>query len=138
MVTRPEHPHGDIAARMNRALSAFLIKNEIDDNVYHPPSPILRRGKDATYLTPDMMYVTQSLRAEMADYCTSADIVFEFLSQNTSTYDRTTKADTYLALGVRELWLIDPVTLAVEVRHAHHNADTPTREMCICSGSFCY
>jgi Uma2 family endonuclease len=128
MVPRPEHPHGDIAARMNRALFAFLIKNEINDNVYHPRAPILRRGKDATYLTPDMMYVTQSLRAQMGGYCTSADIVFEFLSEDTSIYDRTTKADTYLALGVRELWLIDPVTMTIEVRQAHNNADIPRWE----------
>jgi Uma2 family endonuclease len=32
-------------------------------------------------------------------------------------YDRTTKADTYLALGVKELWLVDPVTLTIEVRN---------------------
>ena len=31
---------------------------------------------------------------------------------------RTTKADTYLGLGVRELWLIDPETVTIEVRHA--------------------
>jgi Uma2 family endonuclease len=49
---------------------------------------------------------------------TSADIVFEYLSRSTSVYDRTTKADTYLALGVRELWLIDPITETIEVRHA--------------------
>jgi Uma2 family endonuclease len=49
---------------------------------------------------------------------TSADIVFEFLSRSTKVYDRTTKADTYLALGVRELWLVDPLHEIIEVRHA--------------------
>ena len=49
---------------------------------------------------------------------TSADIVFECLGCRTSVYDRTTKADTYLALGVRELWLIDPITATIEVRQA--------------------
>jgi Uma2 family endonuclease len=44
--------------------------------------------------------------------------VFEFMSRSTNVYDRTTKADTYLALGVRELWLVDPLNEIIEVRHA--------------------
>ena len=34
-----------------------------------------------------------------------------------SNYDRTTKADTYLALGVRELWLVDSDSRTIEIRH---------------------
>jgi Uma2 family endonuclease len=49
---------------------------------------------------------------------TSADIVFEYASKSTAVYDRTTKADTYLALGVRELWIVDSSTNTIEVRQA--------------------
>nr|AUN37810.1 hypothetical protein [uncultured bacterium] len=49
---------------------------------------------------------------------TSAEIVFEISSRTTTIYDHTTKADTYLALGVCELWLVDPFTATIEVRHA--------------------
>jgi Uma2 family endonuclease len=41
------------------------------------------------------------------------------------SYDRTTKADTYLALGVRELWLIAPATVTIGVRHAAVLNDSP-------------
>jgi Uma2 family endonuclease len=58
------------------------------------------------------------LRARLGRRRTSADIVFEYLSKATAAYDRTTKADTYLALGVRELWLVDPEAALVEVRNA--------------------
>jgi len=64
------------------------------------------------------MYVSGELRQEMGTKRTSADIVFEFMSRSTNVYDRTTKADTYLALGVRELWLVDPFNAIIEVRHA--------------------
>ena len=52
------------------------------------------------------MNVSEELEAKMGNRWTSADIVFEVLSRSTANYDRTTKADTYLALGVRELWLL--------------------------------
>ena len=72
---------------------------------------------NSTYLEPDMFFVSESLRARMGLQHTSADIVFEVLTRSTNIYDRTTKADTYLVLGVRELWLIDPYSATIEIRH---------------------
>lgn len=128
MVPPPKKPHDSVGARMNRALMKFILENDIDGDVYHPQAAIWRRARGSTYLEPDMMYVSKELGARMGDSRRSADIVFEYLSPSTTIYNRTTKADTYLALGVRELWLIDPVTAKIEVRHAHHDADMPTWE----------
>lgn len=114
-VPPPDPPHGDIDARLNVSLVTFLVGHGMPGNIHHPREAI---WIDRTYVEPDMMYVSHELRARMTERRTSADIVFEILSESTATYDRTTKADTYLALGVRELWLIDPVTQSIEVRHA--------------------
>ena len=130
MVPAPNPPHGDFAARMNRALLEFVIKNNVEGDVYFPNEPIYRRAEGSTYLEPDMMYVSRELRAKMGDKRTSAEIVFEYLSRSTRVYDKTTKADTYLALGVRELWLVDPVNVTVEVRHASERAGFPVWETC--------
>ena len=118
MVPPPNPPHGDVASQMNRLLLRFLEANNIEGQVHFPPEPIYVRAEGSTYLEPDLMYVSKELRQEMGTKRTSADIVFEFISRSTNVYDRTTKADTYLALGVRELWLVDPWTDVVEVRHA--------------------
>ena len=42
--------------------------------------------------------------------------MIEILSPATAFYDRTTKSDTYRAMGVREIWLADPETKEIEVR----------------------
>lgn len=133
MVPMPDPPHGDIAARMNKALFKFIFANNIDGDVHHPHAAIWKDAEGATYLEPDMMYVSKTLATQLGDKRTSADIVFEYLSPSTSIYDRTTKADTYLALGVRELWLIDLVAVTIEVRYAHHEAEMPTWETCVFS-----
>ena len=103
---------------MMKALMTFVIAKNSDGRVHFPPEAIWLDDEGPTYLEPDMMYVSNALRAQFGQKRTSADIVFEFLSRSTTVYDRTTKADTYLALGVRELWLVDPVRVAIEVRHA--------------------
>ena len=118
MVPPPDPPHGDVASQMCDLLGAFLRANHVEGKVHFPPEPIYVRAEGSTYLEPDLMYVSKSLREKMRTRRTSADIVFEFLSRTTKVYDRTTKADTYLALGVRELWLVDPWNAIIEVRHA--------------------
>jgi Uma2 family endonuclease len=128
MVPPPNPPHGDVAALMIRALMKFVLENNTKGHVHFPPEAIWRRAKASTYLEPDMMYVSNALRARMGDKRTSADIVFEFVSRSTRIYDHTTKADTYLALGVRELWLVNPFTAAIEIRYARHDTNRPTWE----------
>jgi Uma2 family endonuclease len=118
MVPPPNPPHGDVASRMTRSLVGFLVNNQIEGDVHHPPEPIYIRAEGSTYLEPDMMYVSKELRKTFGKMRTSADIVFEYSSRRTIVYDHTTKADTYLALGVRELWLINPFSASIEVRHA--------------------
>ena len=118
MVPPPNPPHGYVVSHMGRVLMRFLDTNKIEGDVLFPREPIYVRAEGSTYLEPDMMYVSRELRQEMGAKRTSADIVFEFLSGSTNIYDRTTKADTYLALGVRELWLVDPSNANIEVRHA--------------------
>lgn len=130
MVPGPNPPHGDVAARMNRALMKFVIENDIPGDVHFPSEAIYRRAEGSTYLHPDMMYVSRELRAQMGDKRTSAEIVFEYLSRSTRVYDKTTKADTYLALGVRELWLVDPVSVTIEVRHASERKGFLVWERC--------
>ena len=123
MVPPPDPPHGSIDARLIKSLMRFLLANQIEGDVHHPRESIYR--SDGTYLEPDMMYVSRNLAEQMGKKRTSADIVFEYLSRSNVTYDRTTKAATYLVLGVRELWLIDPATVTIEVLYATERNGVP-------------
>lgn len=115
MVPPPDHPHGSLDARLNVPLVSYLIANGNPGEVLHPREAVYTEG---TYLEPDMMYVSHALRAGMGSRRTSADVAFEYLSRSTATYVRTTKADTYLALGIPQLWLVDPETRTIEVRNS--------------------
>jgi Uma2 family endonuclease len=126
MVPPPDPPHGDVDARLTRSLARFLDANGTPGNIYHPREAIYTGD---TYVEPDMMYVSDVLRAKMGSRRTSADIVFEYASKSNANYDRTTKADTYLALGVPELWLVDSDTRTIEIRNAVAGDPLPTWEI---------
>ena len=114
MVPPTDWPHGDFDGRLNELLVSFLVAHGRPGKVLHPREAIY---VEDTYLEPNMMYVSNELAAKMGKRRTSADIVFEYFSKSSATYDRTTKADTYLALGVKELWLIDSDSIMIEVRY---------------------
>ncbi|HBB98856.1 MAG TPA: hypothetical protein DC054_26055 [Blastocatellia bacterium] len=114
MVPPPDWPHGDFGARLTKALILFLAGHGDPGNVYYPREAIYT---GETYLEPDMMYVSNERAATMGKRRSSADIVFEYVSKSSASYDYTTKADTYLALGVRELWLVDSDNQWVEIRY---------------------
>lgn len=126
MVPPPDPPHGSIDARLAKSLMRFLLERNLSGEVHHPRESIYK--DDDTYLEPDMMYVSDQLKSIMGKKRTSADIVFEYLSESNAVYDRTTKAHTYLMLGVRELWLIDPATVTIEVRYATEHKGKPVWE----------
>ena len=115
MVPPPDPPHGSVVSRLTKSLLGFLTGNNIAGNVYYPREAIYTED---TYIEPDLMYVSDQLELKMTGRRTSADIVFEILSKRTATYDKTNKADTYLALGVPELWLLDPDAKTIEIRNA--------------------
>ncbi|HEY0765008.1 MAG TPA: Uma2 family endonuclease [Pyrinomonadaceae bacterium] len=118
LVPRPDPPHGKIVSCLNRWLIVFIITNNVAGDVYFPPEPICSQAEGSTYLEPDFMYVSRESLQKTGAQRTSAEIVFEVLSRLTSVYDSTIKADTYLALGVPELWLVDPWNKIIDVRFA--------------------
>ncbi len=118
IVPPPKNEHDEIIAFLSRSLILYLAENDDPGRVFHPRASIHVEDIWGTYLEPDMMYVSNDLREKMGERRTSADIVFECLSESTGVYDRTTKADTYLALGVKELWLIDSDGESIEIRNA--------------------
>jgi Uma2 family endonuclease len=115
MTPPPGYKHDDAVSRLNRLMSEFLVKSEDKGKLYVPRAAIWTSRN--TYLEPDLFYVSSETEARLKpDHRTTADLVVEVISPGSAIYDRNTKADTYAALGVKELWLIDESMQTVEVR----------------------
>ena len=64
---------------------------------------------------PDVVYVAPENLAIVGDFITgSPDLVVEVLSHGTARRDRGEKLGLYAQSGVREYWLVDPVTQQIE------------------------
>ena len=115
MTPPPDYPHNRAAANLNEILPQEIKRCRYPGKVYIPRAALWI--DEDTYLEPDLMYISAQLEAEMPpQHWTRADIVVEIISPSNANYDRKTKSDTYGAMGIRELWLIDSDKKEVEVR----------------------
>ncbi len=123
MTPPPEQTHDSVVKRLNRLLTIHLVNTNNHGSLYVPRAAIWTSAH--TYLEPDLFYVSAALEARLdPERRTTADLVVEVISPGSAIYDRNTKADTYGALGVRELWLVDETAQTLEVRrHAGHGFD---------------
>lgn len=111
----PEYTHDNVVSRLVRLLTLYLITSPDEGSLYVPRAAIWSSSQ--THLEPDFFYISAELEARLAPgHRDTADLVVEVVSPGSAIYDRNTKAETYGALGVRELWLVDEVARTVEVR----------------------
>jgi len=114
----PTQMHGDSVSRLSRLLTEYQIKTGDKGRIYYPRAGIVKGPN--SWLEPDMFYLVDATKAprdpKYPQYLSTADLVVEVISPGSAIYDRNTKADTYAALGVRELWLIDEAAGIIEVR----------------------
>ncbi len=118
-MTPPPGPlHNDAVSRLSRIFNEYLIKTANKGRIYYPRAGIIKGPR--SWLEPDMFFVAADTKARVdpsyPKYMTTADFVIEVISPGSAIYDRNTKADTYAALGVKELWLVDETIKQIEVR----------------------
>jgi Uma2 family endonuclease len=116
VVPPPKPTHSLVVSRINRVLARYADAHEDTATLFVPRAAVWKR-RAVTYLEPDLFMVsTERFVRDGEATFDSAELVIEVLSPATAVYDRTAKADTYAALGVQELWLVDPDSQTIEQR----------------------
>jgi len=125
MTPPPGYLHENAVSRLIGLLSDYLRDIRDSGRLYVPRAGIWR--KPDSWLEPDLFYVSAQTQARMDPaYRTTADLVIEVISPGSAIYDRNTKADTYAALGVKELWLIDESLGIIELRVLKNDRYAPS------------
>ncbi len=118
MTPPPAQLHNNTASRLSRVLNEHVIKTGDKGTIYYPRAGIVRGPN--SWLEPDLFYLAAETQAfsdpRYPQYMSTADLVIEVISPGSAIYDRNTKADTYAALGVKELWLVDESSGIIELR----------------------
>lgn len=128
MTPPPGYLHSKAASRLMRLLIEYQTKTGDKGSIHYPRTGVVKGPN--SWLEPDLFYVAADTDAcrdpNYPRYASTADLVIEVISPSTAIYDRNTKADTYAALGVKELWLVDEAEGIIELRTLEGNKYAPS------------
>jgi Uma2 family endonuclease len=109
----PISNHQRILAELVGAFRDYLKANPVGEVLFAPLDVIL---SDHDVLEPDLLLVLKEHEVIVKDWVRGApDLVLEVLSPTTEARDRGPKMKAYARFGVREYWIVDPVTQMIEV-----------------------
>ena len=116
LMPTPSRRHQDLAFKL-----AIQLQGVVDRaGGYVGMAPLGTALSAKIGFEPDIVYVAPGREEILSERGVEGipDIVVEVASPSTQTYDRVRKLPIYLALGVREVWLVDPNAATVTVHAA--------------------
>jgi len=115
----PSPLHQRVSKRLQRLLEAYFEEPGRGE-VFNAPIDVILTPHDV--VQPDLVVVTNPSLVSARGIEGAPTLVVEILSPTTMSYDRTTKAQRYAALGIPHYWLVDPEARAVECFRRHEAA----------------
>jgi Uma2 family endonuclease len=107
----PMSPKGNRHETVCGAIHTWLRRNLSPEFDYHPEPGW--HADEANYFEPDFLFGTVGFNRTSI---TPADVLLLIeVAHSSLAFDTTTKAGQYAALGVREYWVVNAVTLATRV-----------------------
>jgi Uma2 family endonuclease len=112
----PTVTHQRIAKRIVRYLDPYALKNNLGEVLFAPLDVVLDDGNayhpDVFFIKKERSFIVNETEQVVMG---APDLVVEILSKGTAVYDKGDKKDIYEKYGVREYWLVDPLSKSVEV-----------------------
>ena len=112
MSPRPATQHSRIASNIHGIFWQFLRRKRCE--TFFEPDLFLDENNN---FVPDVLIVCDKDKIKYNGIYGAPDLVVEVLSPSTVTRDRGVKKDAYEKAGVREYWIVDPLSKSIEVYH---------------------
>jgi Uma2 family endonuclease len=113
MTPAPETDHQRISRNLEFVLHSYATKHSLGE-VFDAPMDVV--FSMTTVVQPDIVFVSaeRSHIITKKNIIAAPDLVIEILSESSETTDRTTKKKLYEQHGVKEYWIVDPISQTVE------------------------
>jgi Uma2 family endonuclease len=72
-------------------------------------------AEDDTVVQPDLLIVCDRAKIDERGIKGAPDLIVEIISPSSEAYDSGAKLNRYLAAGVRECWIVDPISHIIRV-----------------------
>ena len=119
MAPSPSRGHQGISVELTRQFANYLEGKKC--KAYHAPFDVRLFEKEGdapedvdTVVEPDLVVICDPSKLDDRGCKGAPDMVVEILSPSTQRHDRFTKFSLYQRAGVKEYWIVDPESKAVQ------------------------
>lgn len=125
MVPSPSVIHQEISRDLGLTLWQWIRSQNLGDLLYAPIDVVLSQHN---VIQPDILFISKERLDIIKKQCIEGapDLVGEIGSSGTAVWDTVTKRSLYSKYCVRELWLVDPEAITIEVA-VHDRTELATR-----------
>ena len=120
----PNRIHQEISFSLSRKIADFIDSNKGSCRVYPAPFAVFLNQDDRNYVEPDISVVCDRDKLNDKGCSGDPDWVIEIASPGTKHIDYGIKLYKYRTAGVREYWIVNPITQIVNVYDLEHEVKT--------------
>lgn len=116
MAPAPTEKHQSILSCLHREISGYLKGKS--GRIYPAPFDVRLFGmgdNDSTVVQPDISVICDLSKLDERGCNGAPDMIIEILSPSTEKHDLFTKYGLYKEAGVKEYWIVNPVTKIIQI-----------------------
>lgn len=111
----PNTMHQRIVSALHYNITDYIKKNNGSCEVFPAPFAVFLNADDRNYVEPDISVICDKDRLDDRGCNGAPDWIIEVVSPSTKRIDYGVKLFKYRSAGVREYWIINPLTNSVNV-----------------------
>ncbi len=111
----PNRLHQKIQQALAWSIETYIRKNNGSCEVYPAPFAVFLNKDDKTYVEPDISVICDKSKLDDRGCSGAPDWIIEIASPSTKRTDYGVKLFKYRSAGVREYWIVNPLTKTVNV-----------------------
>jgi Uma2 family endonuclease len=120
-MSSPNPIHQDIVATLTMLIKQHIIEKGGDCKVYPAPFAVYLNKDNKTYVEPDISVICDNRKIDDKGCNGAPDFIIEIISLSTKRKDYGIKSFKYRSSGVREYWIINPLSRTINVFDFEHN-----------------
>ncbi|MCI9446597.1 MAG: Uma2 family endonuclease [Lachnospiraceae bacterium] len=124
MMAPPRRIHQELVSQFTKVIGQHIDAHHGVCKVYPAPFAVFLNADDRNYVEPDISVICDKDRLD--DYgCSGApDWIIEIVSPSTARLDYGIKLFKYRTAGVREYWIVNPLTRTANIYDLEHDRGT--------------
>ena len=114
MMGTPSRIHQKLVGQLSRIIGNYIESNHGSCEIYPAPFAVFIKKDDKNYVEPDISVICDKNKLSDRGCEGAPDFIIEIVSPSSQRMDYLTKLFKYRTAGVREYWIVNPMTQTIQ------------------------